>query len=149
MADDNEVAVLVGNGLSIAHNPKLILKELTAEVVERLQNDEESDSADLMEALARNTLPEGVTSDDDFERLVGALDLESTSLEHVRQFADLRNGEDSDLSNAITLVRGLLEDTRDIGVSHVLEAVTEYTEGRGSNFAHVRNLVRAIVDEFS
>lgn len=148
MAQGNEVAALIGNGLSIAYNPNLVLRQLTSDLMNRLSRDQGSDSADLMQALAKSKLPEGATSDEDFEILVGALDLEANSLNHLEQFAGLRVDTDPKLLPAITTVKKLLQRTRDTGVSHVLESVTEYSKANASNFSDVRELTRAICDGF-
>jgi len=69
MTAERNVAVLVGNGLSIAFNPELNLQRITEEVLQRIEKSEGGDVVVAMKEIAERALPYGATSADDFEVL--------------------------------------------------------------------------------
>ena len=97
MTAERNVAVLVGNGLSIAFNPELNLQRITEEVLQRIEKSEGGDVVVAMKEIAERALPYGATSADDFEVLVGAFGAESRTLDVLDTLAELTKPSDKKL----------------------------------------------------
>ncbi|WP_100812125.1 hypothetical protein [Microbacterium sp. BR1] len=125
MTDGRSVAVLAGNGLSIAFNPELNLQSITEEVLRRIEEADGGDVVIAMKELAERALPDGATSAADFEVLVGAFGAESRTLDVLDTLAELTQPADEKLRKAIQRVSRFAERVRDTGISHVLEVIAE------------------------
>lgn len=148
MPTSNNAAVLVGNGLSIAFNPELNLRSITQEVLRRIQEEDGDDVIAAMKELAERALPEGATSESDFELLVGAFGAESRAMSILAALARLTSPQDDDLKVAIDRVASFASDVRDRGVSHVLEVIAERSTAHVPQAAGLHDLVSALVDAF-
>ncbi|WP_445971904.1 hypothetical protein [Clavibacter sp. CFBP 8619] len=148
MGQQDDVAVLVGNGLSIAFNPELELRSITEEVMRRIRTADGDDAVAAMKEIAENALPEGVTSAEDFEHLVGAFGTESRMLGMLETLATLTSPKDEELREAIRRVASFAAQVRDNGVSHVLEVICERTHAEFEKAAELHALVTAILQAF-
>lgn len=148
---DRDVAVLVGNGLSIAFNEKLLLSNITRQVRRRISNsgDGGENVAQAMRELADATLPSDQTSDDDFERLVGAFGAEHRSLSHLQSLAKLSYPNDRKLAKSIEQVIGFARDLRNVGTGHVLEVVYDNSRSSYIESEPLDDLLRAIYHSFA
>ena len=144
------LAVLVGNGLSIAFNPALNLRTITSTMLERIQEEssEGSDVIAAMKEIAERALPSGATGDNDFEVLVGAFGAESRTLDHLEELASLVSPKDAKLKRAISRVRDFAEKVRDTGLSHVLEVIFEESVASREQSSELHELVNAICRDF-
>ncbi len=143
-------AVLVGNGLSVAVNPRLNLRTITQELVDRIGSatSDGSDVVAAMKEIAERALPAGATSDDDFEILVGAFGAESRTLSYLQELASLVSPQDEDLRNAIQQVSEFAGQVRDEGLSHVLEVIFERSQGYSDGTAKLQAFVETITTAF-
>ncbi|MBF4622699.1 SIR2 family protein [Clavibacter sp. VKM Ac-2872] len=148
MGQHDDVAVLVGNGLSIAFNPELELRSITEEVMRRIETADGDDVVAAMKEIAENALPDGVTSAEDFEHLVGAFGTESRTLGTLETLATLTSPMDEELRDAIRRVASFAGQVRDNGVSHVLEVICERTHAEFEKAAELHALVTAILKAF-
>ena len=146
----HNVAVLVGNGLSVAFNPALNLRVITQEMTERMSraSEEGSDVVAAMKEIACRALPAGAITDDDFELLVGAFGSESTTLGHLDKLAQLVSPLDESLRESIVRVTEFAERVRDTGLSHVLEVIYERSHGYWEDAQSLHSLVGAITSAF-
>lgn len=145
-----KAAVLVGNGLSVAVNPRLNLRIITQELVDRI-GDATADGSDVvaaMKEIAERALPAGATSDGDFEILVGAFGAESRTLSYLHELASLVSPQDEDLRSAIRQVSEFAEQVRDEGLSHVLEVIFERSQGWSDGTPNLHEFVEAITEAF-
>ncbi len=144
------VAILVGNGLSVAFNPALNLRVITQEMTERISRASEggSDVVAAMKEIAVHALPAGATTDDDFELLVGAFGSESTTLGHLHKLAKLVSPLDETLRESIVRVTEFAERVRDTGLSHVLEVIYERSHAYREDAHSLHSLVGAITNAF-
>jgi hypothetical protein len=124
---ERNLTILVGNGLSIAFNPDLNLRAITAAMVDRIASatDDGTDVVRAMKEIAERALAGGVTSEDDFEVLVGAFGAESRTMGHLKRLASLTQPQDEELREAISRVANFAEEVRDNGLSHVLQVIFE------------------------
>jgi len=146
----HNVAVLVGNGLSIAFNEKLLLPNITKQVRKRIMNSGDGGRKIVraMRELANVSLPPGETSILDFERLVGAFGAEGRSLTHLQSLARYSYPDDRELGRSIEAVIDFAQKLRDLGTGHVLEVV--YRESRSSFMKSepLEKLVQAVYAAF-
>jgi hypothetical protein len=147
-AVDPNLAVLVGNGLSIAFNPDLNLQSITQEVLRRVEEADGGNAVSAMRELAENALPEGASSDDDFEVLVGALGVEGRNLNLLSSLARIKAPTDAVLGEAISTAATFVEKVHDAGVSFVLEVISERSHAYRHEAHHLFSLVEAITTEF-
>lgn len=145
------VAVLVGNGLSIAFNPQLNLRVITGAMTTRI-SDESEDGSDVvaaMKEIAERALPAGVNSDSDFEILVGAFGAESRTMGYLKTLAGLVSPQDESLRDSIQKVSEFAEQVRDTGLSHVLEVIFDNSYGDWDTATSLHGLVRATTSAFA
>ncbi|MGK3949391.1 SIR2 family protein [Microbacterium sp. K2] len=148
MPTPHAAAVLVGNGLSVAFNAELNLQNITEEVMRRIEAADGDDVVAAMKEIAERALPDGVTSSEDFEQLVGAFGAESRTLSTLETLATLTSPKDKKLRKAIRRVASFAEQVRDSGVSHVLEVICERTHASHEDSADLHALVSAILQSF-
>lgn len=94
MTAERNIAALVGNGLSIAFNPELNLQSITEEVLRRIEESGGGDVVIAMKEIAERALPDGASSAEDFEVLVGAFGAESRTLDVLDTLAALTKPSD-------------------------------------------------------
>lgn len=145
------LAVLVGNGLSIAYNGDLGLRAITEEMLSRIGSESDAGSAAVaaMKAIAAQALPEGVTTDDDFEVLVGAFGTEQKTLAYLSNLATALRPEDEELQSALLKAVEFAERVRDLGISHVLEVIFERSKARFDLTEDLRALLWEVLDKFN
>ena len=153
---DNSLAVLVGNGLSIAFNPALGLGQITTEVVTRMSTSgvsadsegAETAVSDAMKRIADRYSSTGVADHDDFENIVGAFGGQSNMLRDLRNIADLVEPDNEDLTAAIKLARVFARKVRDAGITHVLEVIFEQSRAHPESMDGLHDLSQSIIEEF-
>ena len=148
MTTERGIATLVGNGLSIAFNPELNLQSITEEVLRRIEASDGGDVVVAMKEIAERALPDGATSAEDFEVLVGAFGAESRTLDVLDTLAGLTKPSDKKLRKAIRRVSKFAEQVRDTGVSHVLEVIAERSHAYVDEAQSLYDLVTAITESF-
>lgn len=148
-SEKKNVAVLVGNGLSIAFNPDLNLKAITEAVMRRIQEVDGDDVVTAMQEIAERALPEGAQSADDFEILVGAFGAESRTLGILGDLAKLSKPKDNELLNSIRRVAEFAEQVQDTGVSHVLQVISERSHAYEDESGDLHNLVTQVTKSFN
>lgn len=146
--ENNNVAVLVGNGLSIAFNPDLNLQTITEEVVRRIEQADGGDVIAAMKELANRALPRGVTSESDFEQLVGAFGSETRSLGNLETLASLTSPQDVELLEAIRKTASFADQVRDNGISHVLQVICERSRAYADDADNLHQLIRSVIEAF-
>ncbi|AJM77231.1 hypothetical protein C5C66_02985 [Rathayibacter toxicus] len=143
------VAVVVGNGLSMAFNSDLHLRSITEEVLRRIQSADGNDAVAAMKEIANSALEHGAKCDDDFEVLVGAFGAESRNLEMLHKFAALRDSLDENIQKSLSDSAAYLQRVYDNGISHVLEVIAERSHAtQGPAADHLQELLTAVITAF-
>lgn len=147
--EKRHVAVLVGNGLSIAFNPDLTLPKITDQVRRRILLGRDGDERveEAMRELANAWLPAGDTSDEDFEKLVGAFGAEQQSLSRLQTLAELTK-PDTGLAESIQEVIDFARELSDVGTSYVLDVIYDHSKSDYTSQQELIALLRAIRDSF-
>ena len=145
-----DLAVLVGNGLSMAFNPELGLRDITQAMLAGIESevDEGNAATAAMKAVAEHALPTGVTSDSDFEILVGAFGTEQKTLSFLSQLAAALDPSDTDLTEAIARTVAFAERVRDMGISHVLEVIFERSYARSDLSTGLYIFLKSVMEGF-
>lgn len=127
MAGNHNLAMLVGNGLSMAFSSKLNLGSISAELTGRLtaQYTGSDAVATAMQRVAKHH-PTGDPATD-FEALVGAFGGQSDILGDLAVFAALTKNGDPATANAIRLVQDFVGEVQRRGIGHTLEIIMERT----------------------
>lgn len=149
MSLSKELAVLVGNGLSVAFNADLDLRRLTDEILTRLGREISEPEERAMRDIANLALPQGAVTEDDFERFVGAFGEESRRLDLLCTLAQVTPSSDVELQDAIKLVSGYTKRIRDMAVSHVLEVIFERSRMGMGDATGIESTIRAITEQFN
>lgn len=131
---NNELAVLMGNGVSIAANRDLFIPTLTKEIRKRFE------SADV--ALARLAKRGNEVDDpnEDFEALLGPLAQQIENLQDLRDVWNLTGKETDDVRKAIITVKDFVTRVQRTGTGHALDIIA------GKSIAHFDH--RHVVEEF-
>lgn len=140
---NDEIAVLLGNGLSIAYNRDLAIPSLTKAIEERF-----NDSAGMKtEASAKLA---GLVHDQpradalgDFEALLGPLDEIAELGPKLERVASLVHDPATAISS-IKQMQAAMDEVRRAGVSHVLELIGERAYPAGDGTGVVEDFLKAI-----
>jgi hypothetical protein len=146
MRNNNELAVLLGNGVSIAANNDLFIPTLTREIRERFEKSEAGGEAPDR-VLARLAHRGRETGDPykDFEAMIGPLDQQKDNLHDLRELAELVAGESRALGRAITTIETFVQSLRRLGVGHALDIIASRSVAHYDQRRVVENFLRDVV----
>lgn len=145
---EKNLSVLVGNGLSIAFNPRLRLDVLTRDVMDRIKDEYSGSGEEIAQAMQRVSSREG-NPRDDFEVLIGAFGGQTRILQDLRDYAKLVDENNTDLHESIEAVGEFAEKVRDHGISHVLELIMERSVAHRELAGELNQFVKTVVAGFS
>lgn len=119
------LAMLVGNGLSIAFSDELMLGNISSEVTERLTSIYGNQGGDVAKAMQK-VAAHARTGDPitDFESLIGAFGGHSDILRDLTTFANLTENS-SEITDEIKRVREFVGAVQRKGIGHTLEIIVE------------------------
>ncbi len=138
---EEQLALLMGNGVSIAANKDLFIPTLTREIRERFENiDPAREAPDRV--LARLAARGKETGDPykDFEAMIGPLDQQGENLRDLKELAELVGQESKAVRNALTTIESFVSGLRRLGVGHALDIIAS------KSVAHFDQ--RVIVEDF-
>lgn len=147
---NNSLAVLVGNGLSIAFNPNLRLEKITQKFLENLENETFDGTAVVaaMRKIARNAFPNSPDNPQDFELLVGAFENSRLYLQELSLLAENMDRESDTTLAALERLAKFAETVRKTATSHILEVIMQNSRARTSEQTVVSNFTDAICRSF-
>ena len=146
---NGNLAMLVGNGLSIAFSDKLSLGNISSELTDRLTSIYGNQSGDVAKAMQK-VAGHARTGDPitDFESLIGAFGGQTDILRDLETFADLT--EDSpEMTHAISKVRDFVGSVQRKGIGHTLEIIIERSYSDMTARKPISDLFRLIREPFS
>jgi len=116
LPEHRNLAVLIGNGLSIAFDESLLLGRISEEMTNRFTAAYTGSEAvkKAMQRVAQHQ-PTG-DPQTDFEVMIGAFGGQSGILEDLAIFADLTRNSDPVIANAIQKVREFVSEVRRQGI---------------------------------
>lgn len=147
MHTPSSLAVLVGNGLSIAFNPNLTIPRINAEIVDRLDfaGSDGTTQARVMQQVAHNLGQGSGDAYSDFEALLGPFDQQSDSLKMIRQLAELAGPHSLLVGNALTLSAQFIDDLRRYGVGHALDIIAVRSKAEHHLIGKVHEFITSVV----
>jgi hypothetical protein len=147
---NDDLAMLVGNGLSIAFSTNLLLSNITKQVIGRLTEQYVGKSGEVAQAMRQVAIR--AQADDDpstnFETLIGAFGGQSDILGELNHYASLTE-DNPGMSQAITKVRGFVQEVRHRGIGHTLQIIVENSRPDNGSFNTVSNFLSLAVNQFS
>lgn len=164
MPTKRNLAVIAGNGLSMAYSDELGLGQITEDLVERLKsinsstrgNDvEETSDRDVAVAIAEiarkfqyeNEIENDPTND--FEQLVGAFESQAITLEGLEGLVDMLPQEDDHLGEAISKTTEFAQRIREVATRIVLKTIFKRTDASRVSTSRMIPLFESMVDKFS
>lgn len=141
---NDDIAVLIGNGLSIAYNSDLAMGPLTESILERFKDPLAGDDTDAAGVLAGLATEKGAVGN--FEALLGPLDGIGEALGRFESLAKLTSSKfaPGDVAHALCTVQRFLIALQRLGVGHALEVIDGLARARQDELAVVQGFVEAI-----
>lgn len=149
MSGNRDLAVLVGNGLSIAFSDDLLLGSISNEMIARFTA--EYPGSDAVAQAMQNVAKHDLTGDPaaDFEILIGAFGGQSDILDDLSVFADLIRNSDPDTVNAFQKVREFVAEVQRRGIGHTLEIIAERSYADEARRQPVDDFVAKVLSKFT
>lgn len=141
---DYELAVLTGNGMTVAFNDELKLDRLTEEALQRMPSSQTMETLDKILADSRPAADSA-----DFEELLGVLESMARSLRMMDRISVASSDDDPELHDAIERARRHIEEIHRYGKGHVLETIFSLTTENFKGRRELDRIVSAIVDSTS
>lgn len=138
------IAVLTGNGLSVAFNPELALWKLCRDVMARITS--ESDNGDAVTKAMKDIAErvEHACADSDFEVLVGAFVALSDTMDRLYSLAADLEPDDEGLRRSLLRSAVFVRTVRDRGISYVLELIADRAFADFGSKFELNRLINAI-----
>lgn len=145
------IAVLAGNGLSIACNENLKLEAITENVLAAWENEEGPNAVQHIFNLAERTTEKNKGQQPDFEELVDSFGALSVTLKMLQSLAEdeAENESGRRLHDSLQVLSDLLTRYRDDGISHVLEWISTESTISKANREDLDRLVAKIIQATS
>lgn len=145
------LAMLVGNGLSLAFNPELGIHAVCEEILHRVQQDADATDADAITTAMRRAAEATGRGDPmlDFEVLVGAFVTEGSFMQRLKELSSYIDPQDAQLSAAFDRIAVFSESLRWRGVSHVLEVISERTVAETAKKYALNTFIDSILNRFT
>ncbi|MDT9594889.1 SIR2 family protein [Nocardioides zeae] len=142
------IAVLIGNGASIAYSKNLLIPRITSEIVTRLDcaGNVDDPAAQLMQEIAQRLRVNNAA--ENFEALVGPFDEISDVTRMMDRLAGLAGDRALSIQDALRQSSAFALDLRRYAVSHILEVIARESTARydDSRMNPLLKFVRATVD---
>lgn len=143
---NNQMAILMGNGVSIAANKELFIPRLTERIRKRFEKvDPKREAPDRV--LAR-LAERGRDSGDpyaDFEAMIGPLDQQNDSLHDLAELAELVGDEVKVVKKALTTVSTFVQGLRRLGVGHALDIIASESKASWDQSDVVDEFIRQAI----
>lgn len=141
-----DVAVLLGNGLSIAFNPKLTIPSITQGIITRLDEAGEADdpASVLMQEVAQRLRINN--ADSNFEALVAPFDEIVDVTKMMDRLAGIAGDRKLKVQKSLRESAQFAQDVRRHAVSHVLDVIASQSKARHHLIGGVHQFINAVVD---
>jgi len=140
-----DIAVLVGNGLSIAFNPNLTIPKITAEINSRLESaTDDDDASKLMQEVARRLRINN--ADTNFEALVAPFDEIVDVTKMMDRLAGIAGDRKLSVQKSLRKSAAFAEEVRRHAVSNILDVIADESRARLSRIEPVHKFISAVVD---
>lgn len=142
VVDGQDVVALIGNGVSVAFNTDLAMRELTAAIIEKINEGGDGDASQALLGLV-NDLPED-SAREDFEALFGPLDRLSETIKAFGALSHLATRASEDVQSDLKGAAAFFDDVRRTGVSIALETIDERAYASEPDMHVITDFVDAI-----
>jgi len=150
LVGSRNLAVVAGNGLSIACSEDLVLGELTKVLLSQLDamSTDGSDVLSAVQEISKRIERDDEFDSEDFEKLVGAFDTQTALLLELKAISNVIEQDPDSILEAIDKVSLFTERVRDVGIGIVLQAILDRTPGVASKTEPLKNFLSAMVNDF-
>lgn len=150
MTEPKNLAVVAGNGLSVAFTDELLLGRITERLVEDFDNlvVDGSESLQTLRKLADRIEDDGAIDEGDFEQLVGSFESQAALLNDLSELAKILPDESESLLESIQEVQKFTRDVLSRGTGIVLKAIFKASDGYSEHAQEILELFRAMDDHF-
>ncbi|MFF5793693.1 hypothetical protein ACFY5D_16730 [Paeniglutamicibacter sp. NPDC012692] len=151
LVDVRNLAVVAGNGLSVAFSNDLVLGTIT----EKLKNELSAiapNGDQVLQALAKiagRIEDDGSFDEGDFEQLVGAFESQAALLEDLADLTGLAGEGNTSLQASLLEVRGFAGDLLKKGTGIILKTILDSAPTGWDATAHMHPFFRQICHEYS
>jgi hypothetical protein len=143
---NNQLALLVGNGLSITANPELSIPSLTRDISERFAKiDPKREAPDRVLARLAKRARETGDPYKDFEAMIGPLDQQRESLDDLKQLSELVGETSRPVRQAITTIDTFVKSLRRLGVGHALDIIASKSVAHALHLYKVEKFINSAV----
>lgn len=145
-----DLAIVAGNGLSIAFSSELSLPKITERVIREFEKLTPDDSPALaaIRAIASRIEGEADEVEGDFEKLVGALETQAGLIHALEQLIDLAPADTEDLISALKRSADFAHRLYDIGAGIVLQDILDNSPGGYDATKHLHSFFNSIIEDF-
>lgn len=141
---NDDVAVLMGNGVSIAATPLLRIPSINYEVNLRInRSDPSSLPAQIMQDVASKMT--GKHAGDNFEAVYGVLDQHREALKMLEKVASVTGRHDLGKARTLADAADIVDELHRFGVSHVLEVIAARSRACYDDRGPVERFIEAIL----
>lgn len=150
MGESRHLAVVAGNGLSIAFNPKLHLGRITEQLLTELHDLPNGGSAAVQAVrdIARRVEGDDEPDVGDFEKLVGAFESQAATLAELEGLVDILDEGNDQLRNQLRAVIEFTSSVRDLGLGIVLRTIMRESRGGWDVTAPLHSFFEAMIRDF-
>lgn len=143
----SDIAVITGNGLSIAQNPDLSLTSLTEGIrgrIDRHRNDGQVEPSLVLRDISARA--KAGDPECDFEALLGPLDTMTEFLEQLDQLSKVMASAPAKVSSSIGVATKFVEAVHRVGLSHVLQVISERSVASFNSRGVIEDFMVAVMD---
>ncbi|MGQ3385275.1 hypothetical protein [Glutamicibacter sp. TV12E] len=151
LSQRRNLAVVAGNGLSVAFSSELVLGKITERLLEELTKIAPNGN-DVLRALAKVATrieDDGALDVNDFEQLVGAFESQAALLEDLSDLAGLASNGGTRLQQSLEDVRQFTRQLLRMGTGIVLKIILDSSPTNWESTKHLHSFFRSFYQEFS
>lgn len=151
MIQPRNLAVIAGNGLSVAFSEDLLLGSITERLLEEL-SEIAPNGNDVLRALAKvaSRIEDNGSFDvNDFEQLVGAFESQAALLEDLSELAGLASSGGTTLQQSLDDVQQFTRQLLRMGTGIVLKIILDSSPTDWDSTSHLHPFFRSFYREFS
>lgn len=145
-----ELTVIAGNGLSIAFSDRLLLAAITERVARKFESltPDASPTFAAIRTIAGRMEGGEDGLDEDFEKLVGALETQAGLIHALEELIELAPNSRDELVSALETSADFAHRLYDMGTGIVLQDILENSPGGFESTKHLHPFFHAIMENF-
>lgn len=150
MSEERHVAVVAGNGLSIAFSKTLLLENITRTLLSELSSIAPDGSPVLkaVQSVAQRVEHDDKPDESDFEKLVGAFETQAGLILELEQLVDLVPSKSEQIREHIKATADFARRVCDIGTNIVLDCILKNSPTTVDRTSHMHGFFKNLIHTF-